>query len=264
MYGKTSGTRIALKKIKKLKNNSNMAPELLDTIERYDNGTMTQEERLHFEERIDKDSVFKTAVEDLRIMLLAIETQALKEQMDAFHKEIPNTQSGRESSTKVRFLSFISIAIAAGIIIALSVFWFLGGSSNDRLYSKYFKPDPGLPTTMSASDNFAFYDGMVNYKQNDYKTAISKWETISANAPTNDTINYFLGVAHMANKNVEKAVPYLNKTVDNEQSVFNEDAYYYLGLAYLKSNNIKAATQAFQKSQSAKSQEILKALNTMP
>lgn len=244
-----------------MKDNSNITPELLETVERYYNGTMAQQERTHFEEQLQKDVAFKTLVEDLRITVLGIETQALKEQLNDYHKEIPKHNPLATPTAKVRFLSFSKIAIAAGIIIVLGMFWFLSGSTNDRLYAKYFTPDPGLPTTMSSSDNFAFYDAMVNYKQGDYDTAITKWEKLEQKAPENDTINYFLGVAHLADKNVEKAVPYLSKTTNNTESVFLEDAYYYLGLAYLKSDKIEEARQAFQKSQSEKSREILKRIN---
>lgn len=244
-----------------MKDNSKITPELIEAVERYDNGTMAYEERTHFEEQLQSNPVFKTQVEDIRTILLGIETQALKEQLDVFHKEISETRPIQKSTRKKRFLSFTKIGIAAGFIIALGIFWALNGSSNQRLYNKYFKPDPGLPTTMSTSDNFVFYDAMVNYKQGDYKIAISKWEKLELKAPKNDTINYFLGVAYLADKNPEKAVAYLNKTTNNAKSVFLEDAYYYLGLAYLKSDQTDAAIQAFQKSQSDKSLEILKKLN---
>lgn len=257
MYGETSPAGIGLQKIKKLKNNSNITPELLEAVERYDNGTMAQEERIAFEEQLNNDADFKSVVEDIRITLLGIETQTFKERMDEFHQEIPETRSVETLPSKSPSLSFSKIAIAAGIIIALGMFWFLSGSSNDRLFTEYFKPDPGLPTTMSSSDNFVFYDAMVNYKQGDYKTAISKWKKLNEKSPGNDTITYFLGVAYLANKNTDEAVLYLNKTLNTADSVFLEDAYYYLGLAYLKSDKSDEARQAFQKSKSEKSQEIL-------
>src|SRR5690606_21086616 len=121
MYGKTSSVGISLEKIRKLKNNSNFTPELLEAVERYDNGSMTQEERISFENQL-KDIDFKALVEDIRMTLLSIETQALKERLDEFHKEIPENRPVEKSTTKVRFLSFSKIAIAAGIIIALGIF----------------------------------------------------------------------------------------------------------------------------------------------
>ena len=244
-----------------MKDSRKISPELLETIERYYNDTMAQQECTHFEEQLHNDAAFKALVEEFRITILGIETQAFKEQLEDYHKEIPKHQTLAASPPKIRFLSVTKIAIAAGIIIAIGLFWFSGASSNDRLYSKYFTPDPGLPTTMSSSNNFPFYDAMVNYKQGEYAIAISKWEKIEQKSPDNDTINYFLGVAYLAHQNVEKAVPYLSKTINNSNSVFLEDAYFYLGLAYLKSDKKEKAKQAFQKSKSEKSSEILKRMD---
>lgn len=259
MYGKTSSVGISLEKIRKLKNNSNFTPELLEAVERYDNGSMTPEERRSFENQL-KDIDFKALVEDIRMTLLSIETQALKERLDEFHKEIPENRPVEKSTTKVRFLSFSKITIAAGIIIALGIFWMFSGSSNEKLFNQHFRPDPGLPTTMSSSDSFVFYDAMVNYKQGDYKTAISKWQKLAVKAPENDTINYFLGVAYLADKNADKAIPFLNKTIYNTESVFLEDAHYYLGMAYLKSDRKGEAIREFKKSGSEKSNDLLKDL----
>ncbi len=260
MYGKTSSVGISLEKIRKLKNNSNFTPELLEAVERYDNGSMTQEERISFENQL-KDIDFKALVEDIRMTLLSIETQALKERLDEFHKEIPENRPVEKSTTKVRFLSFSKIAIAAGIIIALGMFWMFSGSSNDKLYSKHFKPDPGLPTAMSSSDNFAFYDAMVNYKRGDYKTAIQKWEQLEKKAPQNDTLSYFLGVANLADKNADQAITYLHKTVQNPKSVFVKDANYYLGMAYLKKDNTEDAKKHFKLSNTANSLELLRKMD---
>ena len=261
MYGKTSCAGISLKKRRTLKDNSNITPELLETVERFYNGTMAQQERVAFKEKIEKDIAFKTLVEDIRISVLGIETQALKEQLEDFHKEIPEHNLSDNPDVKMRLLSFSKLAIAAVIILALGLFWFYSSPSNERLYAKYFTPDPGLPTTMSSSNNFMFYDAMVNYKQGDYSTAISKWRKLEQKTPNNDTLNYFLGVAHLANKNVEKAVAYLDRTTSNSESVFLQDAYYYLGLAHLKSGEIEKAREEFEKSNSEKSQEILKSIN---
>lgn len=243
-----------------MKDHNNISPELLETIERYDSGLMAPEERLLFEEQLRNDAAFKMRVKDIRIILLGIETQALTEQLETFHKELPEHHQTLKSIKKKRFLSFFKIAIAAGLIIALGIFWMLGNSSSQRLYSRHFKPDPGLPTNMGTSVNFVFYDAMVNYKQNDYKTAISKWEKLELIAPENDTINYFLGVAYLADKNAEKAIPYLKKIANNPKSAFLEDAHHYLGLAYLKLDKTEEAVQEFQKSTSERNHEILKAL----
>ena len=94
---------------------------------------------------------------------------------------------------------------------------------------------------MSSNTNFEFYDAMVNYKQGDYKVAIKKWTALLENNAVNDTLNYFLGMAYLANKNEKVAIPLFKTVTKNRNSYFKNDAYYYLGLAYLKSGNVQLA-----------------------
>lgn len=243
-----------------MKDNSKITPELLETVEQYYNGTLKPEQRLLFEQELDKDPEFKLLVEDIKTTLLGIESQALKEQLDVFHKDMVRTRPDTKSS-KPRFLNFIAIGFVATILLAIGLFWMNPNSSSERLFNTYFTVDPGLPTTMSTTDNYVFYDGMVNYKQGDYSKALTKWKTLEQNSPDNDTLNYFIGVAQMANDNTKEAVPYLNKAIEIPESVFIEDAYYYLGLAYLKTDNVEKARMMFQKSKLEKSKEILKKLD---
>lgn len=217
---------------------------------------MSPEELKAFETRLENDSDFKIQINDIITLLTGIETQSLKEQLDEFHKDIPK-QIPQKKSTKVYYLQFRKLVAAAVIIIALGSFWFFNQNPNEKLYSKYFTPDPGLPTTMSTTSNFDFYDAMVNYKQGDYKTAIEKWEALTTK---NDTLNYFLGVAYLAEKNEVNAISFLEQSIQNENFPLISDAYYYLGLAHLKEGNITLAKENLQKSSVKNSKTLLSEL----
>ena len=156
-----------------MKDNSTISQEFLERIERYYNDTMPQEERTEFENKLTSDEAFKTQVEDIKTLLLGIETQALKEQLDTFHKDIPE-KTLKDKSSKIKLFQFAKYAVAAILVLAIGSYWYFGQPTNEKLYTKYFTPDPGLPTTMSATNNFEFYDAMVNYKHGEYKIAISK------------------------------------------------------------------------------------------
>lgn len=241
-----------------MKNNSNISQELIEAIERYHKGTMNKKELKDFNDYLKIDPEFRIQVEDIKTMLLGIEAQSLKEQLDNFHDDIPNTIIKKPNNNKVRFLNYSKIAAAAAIIIAVGSIWFFSSSPNERLYAKYFKPDPGLPTTMSSTDNFDFYDAMVSYKHGDYQKAITKWQVIYEKQSNNDTINYFLGVAHLANKNIEDAIPFLEKTVQSQNAFpLINDAHYYLGLAYLNEGNRKLAKKHFSLSKTDIGKELV-------
>lgn len=245
-----------------MKDSNDISQELLEAIERYINGTMDAKELKDFNEYLKIDATFKTQVEDIKTMLLGIETQSLKEQLDVFHETIEDTKTQKNKIQKVRFLNYSKIAAAAAIIIAVGSIWFFSTSPNHRLYATYFKPDPGLPTTMSSStDNFDFYDAMVHYKHGNYKLAIDKWKVLSEKKPDNDTINYFLGVAHMANKDKTDAIPFLVRAVDDPNFALINDAYYYLALAYLNVDNVVLAKKHLNLSNTDNSKKLLEELD---
>lgn len=242
--------------------NDKISKELLETIERYLNGKLSSQELRDFERLLDLDEEFRVQVDDVRTMLLGVEAQSLKEQLDEFHQEIPISKKTITPQQKTRFLRYSQFAAAAAILIAVGGFWFFSTSNNERLYSKYFEPDPGLPTTMSSTNNYDFYDGMVKYKYGNYDLAISKWKALIAQTPENDTLNYFLGVAKMVNKNTAEAIPFLEHAIEApDDFVFLNEAYYYLGLAYLKEGNIELAKKNFSLSKIKEARELFTKLD---
>ena len=117
-------------------------------------------------------------------------------------------------------------------------------SPNEKLYNEFFTPDPGLPTVMGENGDYSFYEAMVDYKHGDYNEAIKKWERQLFQKPKNDTLNYFLGSAHLANGNSKKAIDYLEDVADDKKSIFYNDANTYMGLALLKTGQIPEAKKS--------------------
>lgn len=236
--------------------------EELEQIENYIYGKLDGIELQHFETRLSTDALFKAKVEDIKILISGIEAQALKEQLNYFHEDLHKNNIDHDlDKSKIYNINWKKLLVAAALLIAAGSIWFLNENSNERLYAKHFNPDPGLPTTMGTSDNYEFYEAMVNYKQGDYKTAITKWEALQKTTPNNDTLNYFIGVAHLANKNEKMAIPVLEAVSKNSEFAFINDTYYYLGLAYLKAENIDKAKANLQKSATENSKALLSDLN---
>lgn len=255
MYGKIACIGHVPKNLNHVENKNNITQDLLERVERYHTNAMTPDERLEFEKELQTDPNFKTQVEEVRKLMVGIETQALKEQLNEFHKGITD----HKPNQSLKFIStpILKYAAVAIVLIAIGNYCFFGTPSHEKLFNQYFKPDPGLPTAMGSTENYDFYDAMVNYKRGDYKIAISKWEKIHQTKPENDTINYFMGLALLSDNNVEKAIPYLTKAANDTESKFNNDATFYLGLAYLKSNDKDAAITYFKLDTSEKSKELL-------
>ncbi len=215
--------------------------------------------RADFEERMKLFPDFRTLVEEQKAIIRGVEEHTLKNSFEDFHSEIVE-----EPKKKWQSPSWLALAASVLILISVSI-WaiFSSGNSSQKVFAANFKPDPGLPTTMSTSSNYDFYYGMVNYKRKEYSEAISRWETLYAANPENDTVIYFLGVANLANGNARQAKKYLQSAKEKPESAFYEDAQYYLALALLKENKIEEAKQALAESTSPASIVLLKEIKSL-
>lgn len=239
--------------------NKNISEENFNRIDRYLGDLMPKEERISFEKELKTTPSLQFALEELKELEEGVERALLKQKLNDFHAELPaedNAVKRLEQSTRSN--RSVWYAVAAVFVIAMGVLWVYSSEpTNEKLFAKYFTPDPGLPTVMSTSSNYDFYDAMVDYKRENYSIAIQKWTSLQAIKPNNDTLNYFLGVAQLANKNEAAAMMYLKKVSDNSQNVFYAETNFYLGLAQLQANDIEAAKKSFGKSSLPKSKLIL-------
>lgn len=241
---------------------NNITQEEFESIEAYLNNSLSKENLLIFENRLHNEEGFATKVEDIKTVLTGLETQALKEQLNDFHQDIAVQEKDTiQFNPKVKSLQWRKVAVAAALIIAAGSFWFLNRNSNNQLYADFYSPDPGLPTTMSSTNNYEFYEAMVAYKQGHYSDALNSWTNQLKTKVGNDTLNYFVGSALLANKKENDAISYLQKVVDADNSAFKNDAFYYLGLVYLKNNNKAKAIEYLSKSDFTKAKDLLKKLN---
>lgn len=239
-----------------------ISQELLETIERYLNHTMDTDELTSFEKQLKENSVLRQQVDDTEILFSGIKKAVLKNKLDTIHSDLGQKKASEKVETKVFKLNFKALSIAASVLFLLGGFWFFNQQpNNEKLFNKYFEPDRGLATTMSGTDNYSFDDAMVDYKNTKYDLAIEKWEVLLKSKPENDTLNYFIGVAQLANKNENQAIIHLNKVITDNQSEFTNDAYYYVGLAYLKADNTVAAIENLKKNNSPGSDRIISELS---
>ena len=220
---------------------------------------MEKEERSSFEKEMVANPTLQKQMEEVKSLIQGVEAAVLKERLNLFHEDTANDAK----TSELRAFDFRKYAMAASvaILIGIASFWYISRQgAYEKIYNSHFSPDPGLPTTMSISSNYDFYEAMVDYKTKEYTTAIVKWELLLEEKRENDTLNYFLGVAHLANDNAEVAIPYLNKTLDHPGSMFKDDSYYYLGMAHLKTGDVKQAKVYLKQSTKPKSKTILSEL----
>lgn len=241
--------------IKKMEKDNLHNETTLELIERFYKKELGESELLEFNKRLESDDAFSQLVNDYKLLFEGIETVGMKAQIDEFHKEIEPAELPKKSSWK-------NLGIAASVIflLGLSTFLLFNETKEEKLYAKYFKVDPGLPTLMGESDQYQFYNGMVSYKQGKFDEALTIWKTLDTKEISQDTLNYFKGVAFLANGQVDEAIKSLSITTEIASS-FKKEAHYYLALAYLKSENVEFAKKNLKLSSIDNSKALLTELN---
>ncbi|MBN8665966.1 MAG: tetratricopeptide repeat protein [Chitinophagales bacterium] len=240
-----------------------ISPEEFDQIEQYLAGQLTASENSLFEKRIQEETEWAEKVKEVKLLVLGIKENELKTRLQSFHKQM-NTTTSIKTEAPVRSMGSRRWLAAASILLvaALATWWMVSRQDPyEKLYSTYYTPDPGLPTTMSVAGNYQFDKGMVAFKSGDYKEALQIWTPISKTTPSNDTINYFLGVTQLALKQNDEALALLKPIANDANRPFYKDACWYTGLVLLRQGKPEAATPFIQKSNYPGSTELIQEIN---
>lgn len=210
---------------------------LYERIESYLLNTMSERERHDFESELSENKSLKNEVWIQKELLRAVELGALKESLAEIERDkISDDNSGPPESGRYWF------AMAAGFaaLVALGVWMFVKPSTDEELFAQYVEQDPGLPVPMSTTDQYEFYDAMVDYKNELYGKAIDKWTLLLAHDPNNDTLNYYLGAAHFNQARFSESIPYFERVNKLNSLEFQAKSQWFLTLSWLQTRNYSA------------------------
>ncbi|MCK0115051.1 tetratricopeptide repeat protein [Gelidibacter sp. F63206] len=236
-----------------------------DLIERYLEQDKASDKKLMLNEELTQIPNVDAKIAHIKQVREQIEDRIRQSKIKEFHEHI----SVDENDTKVKILSaekmnpkLIWYAIAAVLVVSFGVLWmFQSSNSPEKIFVSHFEADPGLRTVMGASNEYDFYEGMVVYKRQEYKEAINWWQKLLPEKTENDTLNYFLGVAYLAEGNAEKSLEYLEPASKFNEGIFTEDAAHYTALAKIKLGKIEEAKQLLKAHPSDRNNKLLYALN---
>lgn len=251
-----------------------MLQEEFEYIEKYLEGSLEGIPLEEFRARLKRDPDFAKTVQEQKILVEVLEEEGLRNRLNKVHQQLFETQTSSKlepSGKRITLSPWIRYAAVAcvGLVLGWLGFNYLGDDAlgskdaSEQLFAAHFKPDPGLPTTMSAADNYDFFEAMVSYKQGDYTMAIDKWTSLLKEKPQNDTLNYFVGVAHLANGDEKDAITFLQATQGATDSMFSDEINHYLGLAHLKNGDVEKALVELKKSKQQKSKELIQLISNV-
>ena len=234
--------------------------EELEQVERYLQNEMSHDEAEAFATKIGQNENLSRKVNEVRLTILGIREAALSERLDHYHDDVK--QVHKKESRRMLFPGKWAIAASVAVIVALSAWWISQRTNTDqRLYSAYYRPDPGLMTLMSSeTSSYTFEKAMVEYKNGEYDKALKAWGTLLSKAPHNDTLLYFIGAASQAKSDETAAIEYLQQVAADSNSVFQKDAFWYLGLAYLNIGEKRKAIDNLERSEHPQSIALIDAL----
>jgi tetratricopeptide (TPR) repeat protein len=233
-----------------------ISEEELHEIDQYLNEELSPTARRDFEQRMQGNEAFASTVNEMKLLTLGVQEVNLKAKLNEFHSTL------QKPARIIPLVRKIAAAAAILILIGLPAYYFtMRKSATEKLYSDYYKPDPGLVTAMGNSANYQFEKAMVAYKERDYETAIKSWSVLTSQQPTNDTLQYFLGAAYQATDKNELAIEQLQKVTQQKESAFYKDACWYLGLALMKQKQIAKAKEYINLSGHSQRTELLEDLN---
>ena len=245
----------------------NLSPQECDLIETWldQNGAQGQAPLLN--EKLNQIPDVARKIEHVKKVREEIEDSIRKSKISEFHKHVlpDKKDSGIKTiANKLIKSNAVRYGIAAILVVFFGIFWMMkSNSTSEKIFAENFKPDIGLPLKMNTQNAQGFYEGMLDYKQENYKEAIEKWQVLLKTKPENDTLNYFLGVAHLALGNAAKSLEYLESQERFRQGIFKEDAAWYAALAKIKEGKLEEGRQYLKNNPSDRTTKLINQLNEL-
>ncbi len=244
---------------------NHISPEEWDLIENWlDQNDITANTQM-LSDKLTQIPNISQKIEHVEKVREEIEDSIRRSKIKEFHKNI----STDEQSSNIKSIAPIKsksnriwYAAAAVLVVLIGIYWMMGTSNTSKkIFAKNFKPDNGLPLRMNTADASGFYEGMLDYKQENYEAAIDTWQVLIETNPESDTLNYFLGVAYLAMGDATKSLEYLENQERFQQGIFKEDAAYYAALANIKEGNFREAKALLKDNPSVRNTHLMNELN---
>ena len=223
-------------------------------IERYLDGEMGKDEQIWFEKELDANPDLRKELDLRRNVAKAIQEKEVMELRSQL-KEICSSPGYRETTVrKNTVVLFRKLLVAASfitvVVIGSLLVLFLTDKtySNEEIYAMYYRPYEGAMNFRSADVNINndLRTAMQYYENKDFRNALVLFEKILKDDSSRIGLNLYSGISHMEVREYNDANSRFQKIIDNQYSLYIEQAEWYLGFCYLMTDNTEKAKQQFE------------------
>jgi tetratricopeptide (TPR) repeat protein len=212
-------------------------------VESYLRGNLETEARRRVELRAEQDEDFRKLLADEALMFSGLESAGrlkLKESMSQWEQ---NHKPGSPIKV-IQWRSWAVMGLAASLLIAASYFIWTTNSTADTsaLFAEYYQQYPNIimPSLRGTQRDSSVLAYAFNaYDNLQYAEAITRFEAIGNK---DGSVYFYLGLAHLAQSDIERAIVNLQQSVHIDQA-FREQAEWYLALSYLRSDRLKKCAE---------------------
>jgi len=238
-----------------MKSGKEISQEVFERIDAFLSNRMNAAEKAEMERDMAADSDLYSEVKLQKELKRAVELGALKEVLHSIDDQNRQRTSTPSDAQPRRYWWAMAASFVA--LVGMGI-WILGKpeAKHERIFAEYAYTDPGLPVPMSTTDQYAFYDAMVDYKNELYPRAIDKWKELLSTKPANDTLLFYIASSYFNEGHFNSAISYFEKVADHPESVFRARSQFYLALAWLQTKDDHRIHELVSRSDSLYRNEI--------
>jgi tetratricopeptide (TPR) repeat protein len=238
-----------------------------DNIDNYLTGNVSEPERTAFEQRLQTDESLRAVVEEQTLLREGIARASRKEILQSLRELEASLPAAEAPAIPLWRNAWLQVAAGVSLLTVCAYLLWPTAQEPATLFADYFEPYPNviMPTVRGAVENDSTVKAQAfrAYDRQEYTKAIELFETLNLQ---DATALLYLGNSYLASGQPEKALPLLEKVLNN-YDVFHEQAEWYIAISYLKLEERDKAKEALRKvvvregSYKSKAQLILEKLN---
>jgi len=215
-------------------------------IERYNAGEMNEAERTWFEKELGNNIDLRKEVDIRKKTDKVLEDQAviqLRNKLAAIEsrRSVPDPVRKHPKYAVIRYAAiFIGLAIIGSLFIMMN-----RNMPSDEIFSKYYTSyDPAATSrSLQTGENTDYKTAVEFYNVHDYRTAAIYFSKVIDKDPSHMESALLYGVSNLEEKNYPEAEKSFDRVMDNNGSLYQEDAEWYLALCYLKTEEKTKAVE---------------------